>query len=135
MEQKSSKPKKNNFLTFLYWVAAIALLMECSKGYNSAPFTQEEKKEHKNKMNSLYICVESQIAVKKFLKAPSTAKFPDCSFNIHEYEIRGSEEENLYYSFGHVDSQNSFGAMIRSDFAVKLKKEGDRFYAIDVAIE
>lgn len=57
------------------------------------------------------------------LKAPSTAKFPD------NYSV--GKANDIIQVTGYVDAQNSFGAMIRSDFSVKFDKN---FNAIDLKI-
>lgn len=69
--------------------------------------------------------VEAQIAcenrVKDALKSPSTADFDD--------EVTGS---GPYTVTGTVDSENSFGAMLRSDFRCTVKVTGDQtFTTID----
>lgn len=57
-------------------------------------------------------CVELQV-----LKAPATAKFP--AFN--EMVVNGS---NGHYSVsGFVDSQNSYGASIRSNYTYNVEKD------------
>jgi len=72
--------------------------------------------------------VEANSFVKKRLKSPSTADFPwgsdgrvgksgDCTFVVRSY----------------VDSQNSFGAMIRTNYVVKLKPiSQDQWKLIDL---
>ena len=50
------------------------------------------------------------------LKSPSTAKFAD--FSELKYHNQG---DTLYTLHSWVDSQNSFGAMIRTDFKFKVK--------------
>ncbi|KKR61604.1 hypothetical protein A2643_02920 [Candidatus Nomurabacteria bacterium RIFCSPHIGHO2_01_FULL_39_220] len=52
--------------------------------------------------------------IRKTLKAPSTAKFVD----VQAYEL--SNEKDVWAVNGYVDSQNSFGAMIRSQWEVQL---------------
>ena len=59
-------------------------------------------------------CVESQV-----LKAPASAKFP--AFN--EMVVNGN---NGHYSVsGFVDSQNSYGAFIRSNYTYNVKKDSN----------
>lgn len=76
------------------------------------------------------LCVSAQMAVRAQLKAPATAIFPDCVWKINEYEITGDGKE--YFVQGYVDSQNGFGAMLRSRFVVKLDKN---YAATKVAIQ
>ena len=59
------------------------------------------------------VCVETQFLLKTFLKAPSTAEFPSCS----NFVINKLSEEKFKVN-SYVDSQNSFGAMIRSDWSI-----------------
>lgn len=71
-------------------------------------------------------------AVKQSLKAPSTAKFPfsyyDATFN--------SLGNDMYEVKSWVDAQNSYGAMLRSNFTVSIKKISEgTFQAQDVKIE
>jgi len=61
--------------------------------------------------------VRAETVIKKFLKAPSTAEF--CGYRNSKVE----ESANNYIVTGYVDSQNSFGAMIRAEFDVTLKNE------------
>lgn len=71
---------------------------------------------------SLQACDRSVKAVRARLKAPATAKFPGCILARHEYEIRADVERKTFWVFGHVDAQNSFGAMIRTKWGVKLTR-------------
>jgi hypothetical protein len=72
-------------------------------------------------------------AVRDRLKAPSTAKFPDTVWKAHEYNIYKMNDFHRVFSW--VDSQNGFGAMIRSQWAVDLKKVGDDWEILKVTIE
>ncbi len=58
--------------------------------------------------------VFAEDVIKKILKAPSTAKFVD----VEAYEL--STEKDVWAVNGYVDSQNSFGAMIRNQWEVQL---------------
>lgn len=64
--------------------------------------------------SDIEVCVEAEFLLKQFLKSPSTADFPTCSSMIIE---RLSEEQFKVSSY--VDSQNGFGAMIRSNWSVQ----------------
>lgn len=52
------------------------------------------------------------------LRAPSTAEFPSTS----DYDISGSG--SVYTVRGYVDSENGFGAMIRSDWTCVVQETG-----------
>lgn len=58
--------------------------------------------------------VYAEKVIKDTLKAPSTAKFVD----VQAYEL--SNEKDVWAVNGYVDSQNSFGAMIRNQWEVQL---------------
>lgn len=62
--------------------------------------------------------------VKEILKAPSTAKFPG-SFLSPFKDWNISKDGNKFTVSSYVDSQNGFGAMIRSDFTITYEwKDG-----------
>lgn len=61
---------------------------------------------------------KSQEMVKQILKAPSTAKFP----NINNWAFSKNPKKIIIQSY--VDSENSFGAMIRSEFQITLTSDG-----------
>ncbi|WML35344.1 hypothetical protein [Clostridium sp. OS1-26] len=63
--------------------------------------------------------VKCQNAVKSVLKSPSTAKFP----NILEWKFAKNKEKIIVQSY--VDSQNSFGAEVRSEFRITLSPDGN----------
>jgi tetratricopeptide (TPR) repeat protein len=71
-----------------------------------------------------------KLAIIESLKAPSTAEFP-----FSEY-IATHNGNDKYTVEGYVDAQNSFGAMIRSDWTcVVLRRGFNNFEILDVAIE
>jgi hypothetical protein len=61
--------------------------------------------------------VQAKNYVKMVLKAPASADFP---FMGQGEEIK----ENLYLVDSYVDSQNSFGAMLRSEYSISLEYQG-----------
>ena|ERR1035437_7682349 len=66
-----------------------------------------------------YSKVMAQSYVKENLKAPSTAKFPD-----EEIHIGFNPDSSVVVKIG-VDAQNSFGAMIRGNYYLKMKWNKD----------
>lgn len=69
--------------------------------------------------------------VKENLKAPSTAKFP---FSYYGQDIK-EVAYNTFIVNSYVDAENSFGAKLRSNFMVKIKKTGENtFNVLDVQI-
>lgn len=74
------------------------------------------------------LCGLAEQFVKDRLKAPSTAKFQSC-------EDRSVSGAGPYTVRGWVDSENSFGAMLRSNYSVTLTAIGDdRYRASDISL-
>ena len=63
--------------------------------------------------------IECKDFVKARLKAPSTAKFP-----WFEYDATADDNGNWLVK-SHVDSQNSFGAMLRMQYLCTVRHLGD----------
>lgn len=62
------------------------------------------------------------------LKAPSTAKFP----NITEARCVILSDNKTWKIFSYVDSQNSFGAMVRTKWYVKIIDTGESWKLLDI---
>lgn len=71
-------------------------------------------------------------AVKKKLKAPSTAKFPRTTEKDKHIKYLGNKE---YQIDSWVDSQNSFGAMIRTNFSVTIVFDNEKVSFKNLKIE
>ncbi|CAM4431727.1 hypothetical protein [Deinococcus marmoris] len=71
--------------------------------------------------------VMCQDAVKDKLKSPSTAKFASSATKIGS--VQSNENGNKSWA-GWVDSQNSFGAMLRTNFVCSYKLESQKLEAI-----
>lgn len=84
---------------------------------------------YKTKFGSFYLTtseetrlqISTQNSVKSILKSPSTADFP----NITEWDFHLDYTANTVSVSSYVDSQNSFGATIRSEFAILYQIIGD----------
>lgn len=87
----------------------------------------EERKRYRgsdNVNNSSYLTnneavYASQKFVKRKLKSPSTADFQPI------FQAKVKRENNTYTINSYVDSQNGFGATIRSNYIVKLKRKSN----------
>ncbi|MBX3042871.1 MAG: hypothetical protein KIT33_12115 [Candidatus Kapabacteria bacterium] len=75
-----------------------------------------QKEKEKANSNEIAAITFSQIFVKDNLKSPSTAKFG----NIREYTANNIDLGKWTVT-GYVDSQNSFGAVIRTKYAVTIQ--------------
>lgn len=67
-------------------------------------------------------CFMSQKFVKQNLKAPATAEFPDWTAD----NCNASANGDTWRVRSFVDSQNGFGAMIRSDYGVEMRYNADK---------
>lgn len=76
------------------------------------------------KIDAYFLCQEF---VKKFLKSPASAKFPSYLSDINADAHSVGPDEYMVLSY--VDSQNSFGAMIRTRYKCVLtyNKNKDSF--------
>ncbi|MFW2500382.1 hypothetical protein [Clostridium diolis] len=81
----------------------------------------------------------SKMTVQDLLKSPSTAKFPSSAFQGEEYKeflLKDEPDNQTWYIQSYVDSQNSFGAIVRSKWAVKIQVyEDERYKILDVDIK
>lgn len=64
--------------------------------------------------------------VEKSLKAPRTAEF--CKIR----EFQTNKSNGNWTVSGHVDSQNSFGAMVRTQFTVEMSCNGETWRLLDM---
>jgi hypothetical protein len=108
-------------MTRAAWILVLGLFLIlgwCAMNSNTPEKKEERAQSHCDDKWAAYSM--SQEFVKKSLKAPSSAEFPrmedsevtvdylgDCTHEVHAY----------------VDSQNSFGAKLRSRYTVQLKNE------------
>lgn len=76
---------------------------------DTGPSSVTEVKKEKQYPTEIDACVMSTRSVENYLKAPSTAKFPwTCSAT--------KLQSGAWQVISYVDSQNSFGAMIRTNY-------------------
>lgn len=67
--------------------------------------------------------------IESVLKAPSTAKFT--GVNVKKIP---SDDRTVYVVTGYVDSQNGFGASIRSNFKVSIAKTNNNYNIYDYSV-
>ncbi|MEN6357775.1 MAG: hypothetical protein ABFD83_11910 [Armatimonadota bacterium] len=97
---------------------SIFVVRGCESLCESTPEDKEEDVEH-------HAYIASQNYVEKFLKCPSTAKYPlwlDASI---------TRSGSRFYISSYVDSQNSFGAMVRSQYYAEMEKSGSGEWNFD----
>ena len=87
---------------------------------NPAPSDSSRQADDTDTDNGSMAYVQCQDYVKEYLKAPSTAKFS----GITETEVHWRKGNGHRYGvIGWVDSQNSFGAMLRTKYICKATDE------------
>ncbi|TSK09113.1 MAG: zinc ribbon domain-containing protein [Geobacter sp.] len=76
----------------------------------------------------------AKMYVEKTLKAPSTAKWPNVlDFGVApKKDKKGKRIKDIWEVSGYVDAQNSFAAMIRTNWYVQLQKVGSSWVLLDI---
>ncbi len=101
--------------------------------------TPAQKREEEDLHLTGEACSRARRAVLNRLKAPKSADFPSCIFGINKYRIRADEKRETWLVEGYVDAQNSYGAMLRNRWIVKLKrtpgtKGDDSWVVLSIAV-
>ena len=94
-----------------------------------------QKKEDERCSNRAMAFVSSQEYVRARLKAPSTAKFPGSSDSNIKVQYIGDCKHQVY---AFVDSQNGFGAMIRTQYYAEMQyisNSGNKWRLLDLKIQ
>ncbi len=92
----------------------IVILFSCNSGLNEYKDPREKEK--------LMVFDAVMKEVSRILKCPSTAKFPDKEERIYSVFHKVGFK---YSVFSWVDSQNSYGAMIRTRFMIDAEIKGN----------
>ena len=91
-----------------------------------AALAQQDSTETKNE-----VFFDAQQVITERLKSPSSAKFPD-----YEDGFVTRTGDNTYHVISYVDSQNSFGAMLRAKWTATIHRESDdKFRSEGVVIQ
>jgi len=112
-EPQAAAPAKSKAPWWVY-VVVLAVFVTCglliSRSNNHEPTTTE------NRDDAVRVCKEKFIPDR--LKAPATAKFSN---------ITTTDNAGTYTVTGSVDSENSFGALIRSTFICSVHSSGNQW--------
>ncbi|BDB52112.1 hypothetical protein [Flavobacterium ammonificans] len=109
----NSKPKQPVtsgaviFTIAFFFIIFLVFKCSCSQ-------TEEQVSKNKEQNSKITALTAAQEEVKSRLKSPSSANFPwgiDCVTKI---------SDNTYVINSYVDSQNSFGAMLRTNFTCQI---------------
>lgn len=100
-----------NVILFLYPDGSVSRIRWADKDFYLNGKKKEDIREYFLTNNEIDIyMINCQETISQLLVAPSTAKFP----NINHWRFRKDKGKVIIQSY--VDSQNGFGAMIRSEF-------------------
>ena len=80
------------------------------------------------KSTFIYLTQEN---VKQFLKAPSTAEFPDVMFNLSEWRI--SRQKDIVWVQSWVDADNAFGVKLRNKFTAQYSYSSQNLLYLEIA--
>lgn len=105
--QNDNKTLKNIGIPILLFILLIYGFRNCSRSELGSAVKIS---------NKLKAFTMSQIYIKKILKSPSTAKFP-----VYDASDVVTKDKVIYEVTSWVDSENSFGAMLRSKYFMRLK--------------
>ncbi len=126
-----TKPPKDTGCTFLFFFIALSLIaiFAVSHAIDNTP-TVRTSSSASTSVDSYDACAYAQVFVKRQLKAPSTAKFPYCSTATIVHD------GNTWTVLSYVDAQNSFGAMLRSEFiaVIEYRPGTKEWYPTNVVI-
>lgn len=118
--------RRHPIMTFLLVIVGFGFVMSSAINGLSGPSEEVQQAQGPKVPDTTEVCVEASMLIEKTLKAPSTAKFPTCShFIIENLPERG------YKVSSYVDSQNGFGAMIRTEWTIVFYYVGDGFTRTD----
>lgn len=120
----NSKPKQPAspgaviFTIAFFFIIFLVFKCSCSQ-------TDEQVSDNNEQNSKITALTAAQEEVKARLKSPSSADFPwgsDCVTKI---------SDNTYVINSYVDSQNSFGAMLRTNFTCQITLTGNDNYTCD----
>lgn len=120
----NSKPKQPVtsgaviFTIAFFFIIFLVFKCSCSQ-------TEEQVSKNKEQNSKITALTAAQEEVKSRLKSPSSANFPwgiDCVTKI---------SDNTYVINSYVDSQNSFGAMLRTNFTCQITLNDNDTYTCD----
>ena len=114
-------PGKSELIVLLVIFGLIFLVFKCT-----CSKSDEEKaiQNEQNLKSTAYF--NSQECVKELLKSPSTAEFP---YGSEQFVTQIDEDTFIINSY--VDSQNSFGEMLRTKYVCQITLTGNESYTCD----
>lgn len=105
---------KKDIMIYLCCIVVIIIILAKALGGDNSTINNSD--------DYYYACTVAQKEVKENLKSPSSAKFNSCS------EMNITESEGIWTVNGEVEASNSFGAIIKNNFTVKIRRVGENTY-------
>ncbi len=99
---------------------------EAQKAQDAVNESRQAKDEQKSAYSKANAYSAAQQFVTGHLKSPGSAKYPD--FDEEYVQLTGN---NTYSVSAYVDSQNSFGALIRTSWQTTVRNDGDGNWRCD----
>ena len=128
MIQNIEKSKKK--YTFKHLIYGLILFFSfavigglTSDDLHTAQTSVPEQNEIADDLDDLDAYLQGQYYIKQILKSPASAVFPYTGFIVHRLK-----DTNKFEVISYVDSQNSFGAMLRSSWNVVFKYQDGGTY-------
>ena len=120
MNKENNWCKKHPIWFTIICIVSIFIICSVIFSGDGAGSNINEFDEH-YKIDKTMACIMTQGFVEDVLKAPSTAKFQNCYDASVNYQ--GGQ---IYYVHTYVDSQNGFGAMIRTQYSMEIRDNQDK---------
>ena len=117
-QKQPASPGAVVFTIAFFFIIFLVFKCSCSQ-------TDEQVSDNNEQNSKITALTAAQEEVKARLKSPSSADFPwgsDCVTKI---------SDNTYIINSYVDSQNSFGAMLRTNFTCQITLTGNDNYTCD----
>lgn len=106
-------------------------LVICSMQGEKKQAVREEREEERQRQDDIIAAYTmAQEFVKDRLKSPGSAEFP-----WHANSYVTALGNNRFRVKAYVDSQNVFGALIRTNFDLTLRREGERWMLESIEFE
>jgi hypothetical protein len=120
--------KRNSFLKHI--ISVISVIIFVFIAFGSSDSDDSSSSDYSSEDLLAYIYAEDY--VKQRLRSPSTAKFPGVWDGKADHISKVGERE--YFIRSYVDSQNGFGAMIRTNWSCKMIFVGERAKCEDLRL-
>lgn len=135
VEQKNEDRKMKPFFTISFYIVVAVFVISVfaltkfidSRIPTNAP-SQSVQPAHEDKADEMEAIIMAEKIVKQKLVSPSSAKFPRSSETTAV-----KVDEDTWVISSYVDSQNRFGAMLRTYYIAKVKYLGnDKWQLLDL---